>query len=260
MALCQTSCFLVVPSAYARMASTHPNRGLNGGNRRGKMTQRASFSSWCSALQDILADGHLPGDAAHRTMAPVPRRLNPPEDAVDMRQGAVLVLLYPGTNGVAFPITVRSERLLYHKGQISLPGGMQEESDSSLADTAARETLEEIGVPPEQLRFLGRLSPLYIPVRHSMVHPYVGCHSVEPVFRPNPDEVKEVVEMPLAALLDPAMSVEEYRLINGRRVRVPFYRVGPHKVWGATAMILGELAAILASTPALAQIPNHQAC
>ena len=224
------------------------------------MTQRADFSSWCDTLQNILSDGQLPGAEAQQVMAPVPRRMNPPEGAGHMRYGAVLVLLYPAAEGVSFPITLRSKRVLHHKGQISLPGGMQEQSDASLAATAARETREEIGVAPARVRLLGRLTPLYIPASHSIVHPYVGCSATVPVFHPNPDEVSEVIEMPLCTLLDPATRAEEYRRISGRRVRVPFYRIGPHKVWGATAMILGELAAILAATPTLAQIPNPQAC
>ena len=224
------------------------------------MTYGTDFASWCDTLQGVLSNGPLPGVAAQHVMSPEPRRLEPPEGADHLRHGAVLVLIYPGAAGCSFPITLRSERMLHHRGQISLPGGMQERGDASLAATAARETQEEIGVAPARVRMLGRLTPLYVPASHSIIHPYVACAATTPVFHPNPDEVSAIIEMPLDALLDPAARAEEFREIDGRCVRVPFFRAGPHKVWGATAMILGELAALLTSSPALAHAPNHAAC
>jgi hypothetical protein len=95
---------------------------------------------------------------------------------------------------------------------------------------------------------------------NSSVEPYVGYHSGVPLFSPNHDEVAEIIELPLHVLLDPSYKAEEYRQIAGRRVKVPFFRLGQHKVWGATAMILSEFAVILAATPELAHIPSHPEC
>ncbi len=92
---------------------------------------------------------------------------------------------------------------------------------------------------------LGELSPLYIPPSGFCVYPVVAYAAERPDFVPNPGEVAEVLEVPLAHLLDPATRDEEIWPIRGVDVRVPFYRVGHHNVWGATAMMLCELLALL---------------
>ena len=204
------------------------------------------ISVWCDALGQALA-GRLPGPAAQQLMAPVPRAGLNPADEDSIRQGAVLLLLYQTADGIALPVERRSEQLLHHGGQISLPGGTREPGDASLVDTALREAQEELGIEPGQVRLLGPMTPLYVPVSQHLVHPFVGCHLADPVYRPNSSEVAEVIEFPLRLLLNPDMQAVEYRQMRGERVRVPFYQVGEHKVWGATAMILSELAVILAS-------------
>lgn len=224
------------------------------------MTRSDDFSSWCNVLERILNSDSLPGPMAQRNMAPVPRQMSPSEEDGLPRQGSVLLLLYPTAGGICLPVTLRSERVVHHKGQISLPGGMHEPEDMTLADTALRETCEEIGVKPGWNRILGRLTPLYVPTSNSCIHPYVACCSSRPAYRPNPAEVAEVIEMPLRVLMDPTFRIEEDWEIRTRTVRVPFYQLGAHKVWGATAMILSELATILAATPELGHIPNHLAC
>ena len=193
-------------------------------------------------------------------MAPTPRRLSPAAEEGTPRQGSVLLLLHPDHAGVCLPVTLRSERVAYHKSQISLPGGLKERDDLTLLDTALRETREEIGIGPDDVRVLGKLTPLYVPVSHSCIHPYVACHPAKPAYRINPDEVAEVIELPLQILIDPRWTTEEEWEIQGQLVRVPFYQLGHHKVWGATAMILSELAALLAATPGLEHIPNPPAC
>ena len=218
------------------------------------------ISSWCDTLEHALSNGDLPGIQGQQAMTPVPRRLTPSEQMHPVRKGGVLILLYPGAEGMSFPVTLRSQRVLHHKGQISLPGGLQEVGDASLADTALRETQEEIGVGPSHVRLLGKLTPVYVAASNYNVYPYVGFCATVPDFSPNPDEVSEVIEISLDTLLDPTHREEEYRQINDRRVRVPFFRLWEHKIWGATAMILGEFAAILSATPELARTPNHPAC
>jgi 8-oxo-dGTP pyrophosphatase MutT (NUDIX family) len=201
---------------------------------------------WCDALGQALA-GKLPGPVAQQRMAPVPRAGLTLAGEDSIRQSAVLLLLYHSADGIALPVERRSEQLLHHGGQISLPGGTREPGDASLVDTALREAEEELGIAPGQVRLLGAMTPLYVPVSRHQVHPFVGCHLSDPVFRPNSSEVAEVIELPLRLLLNPDLQGVEYRQIRGERVRVPFYQVGGHKVWGATAMILSELAVILAS-------------
>lgn len=224
------------------------------------MTSDDRVSSWCDALERVLAQGGLPGAKAHRRMSPVPRRHSPFGPSRSTRKGGVLILLYPGTEGVSFPVTLRSQSVVHHKGQISLPGGHQEAGDISLADTALRETQEEIGVAPSHVRVLGRLTPIYVPSSNSSVYPYVGYYPTVPVFSPDHREVREIIVMSISTLLNPTHRAEEYRKINNRQVRVPYFVLGEHKIWGATAMILGEFAAILSGTPELVPTPDQPVC
>lgn len=187
-----------------------------------------------------------PGPQAHVRMAPAYRReevgtlIAPP----DCRRAGVLVLLFPQDGALRLPLTRRPQSVEFHKGQISLPGGAVEAGESP-DQTALRETGEEIGVPSAEVELLGPLSPLYVPPSNFSIQPWVGWTPRRPLFRIEPTEVAELIEAPLDVLLDPAtVQVEEWHL-QGGSWPVPFYRLGPHKVWGATAMILTELLTLL---------------
>lgn len=188
----------------------------------------------------------LPGLAAMLPMIPADRRamleryLTPPP----CRQAAALLLLYPQDAQWYFPLTRRAESLETHKGQISLPGGSQEEGES-LEQAALREAREEVGVDPARVQILGALSPIYIPPSNFCLHPFVGHIQRRPEFRALADEVAEIIEAPLAALLDPANAREQDWSLQGQIRRVPFYQIGRCQVWGATAMVLAEFAAML---------------
>jgi hypothetical protein len=80
------------------------------------------------------------------------------------------------------------------------------------------------------------------------VQPYVAELPSPPSYRPDQREVAEVIELPLDALLDPASKHEETRTLHDAQVRVPFYRYGEHIIWGATAMMLSEFEALLATS------------
>jgi 8-oxo-dGTP pyrophosphatase MutT (NUDIX family) len=126
-----------------------------------------------------------------------------------------------------------------HSGQVSFPGGAWEADDLSLEHTAIRETREEIGIQGE-MEILGALTPLHIPVSNFLVSPFVAWIDQHPVFHPEPSEVQYVIEVSLRQLMDPGVLDSEVLHHRGRPVETPFYRVGQEKVWGATAMILGE--------------------
>ena len=93
---------------------------------------------------------------------------------VDYRLSAVLLLLFPYKDDIYFVLTERQDYDGKHAGQISFPGGKAEPFDKNTAETALRETQEEIGVLPTAITILGRLTEVYIPVSNFLIHPYVG--------------------------------------------------------------------------------------
>lgn len=212
----------------------------------------APFRSLVPALRARLGEP-LPGHAAHAEMAPYPRRTDPKVISVEDKDGrpaATLVLLYPDAGGEAhFVLTVRQASLRAHSGQVSLPGGSLEPGETP-EDAARREAWEEVGAGPDAVEVLGRLTPLYIPPSGFSVWPVVAATPARPAFRPQEAEVAALVEVPVASLLDPATREHRARDLQGVAYEVPYFHLGGHEVWGATAMMLAEAAAVLAdATP-----------
>ncbi|MGO8693997.1 MAG: NUDIX hydrolase [Rectinemataceae bacterium] len=208
------------------------------GSSSGIDAVRRRFDGWMDGAPPIL-----PGSAAQNRMAPPHRGAL--DSRANYRDAAVLVLLYPRGGSLRFPLTLRSEATSTHKGQVSLPGGAREEGES-LLDTALRETREEIGVDPDGVEVLGGLSALDIPHSGFHVQPFVAVAREVPRFLPEPREVAELIEAVLDELLAEDAAQLEERRVGAEPVMVPFYRLGGHKVWGATAMILAELRELLA--------------
>jgi 8-oxo-dGTP pyrophosphatase MutT (NUDIX family) len=196
-------------------------------------------------LQRLL-QGPLPGAEAQQAMAVVPRAARPVGvGQSDMRQSAVLLLIYPWRDQLWVVLIRRSAGLRQHGGQVALPGGGREPQDASLWQTALREAAEEIGIAPSVVRHLGALTPLEVPVSNNLVHPFVGYSSRRPEFRLQADEVAGLVELPLEALLSSSEKAKEEWELPGRRALVPYYRYQDAVIWGATAMILSELEAVV---------------
>ena len=199
------------------------------------------------SLDDIRAalQKPLPGLAAQIRLAPEYRaaslRAKPPDGA---KPAGVLILLYPHDGAWYFPLIKRVEDGLVHSGQISLPGGSQEAGES-LRETALREACEEIGAACEGVEVLGELSTIYIPPSNFLVAPAIGYAPQRPDFHLDAREVAELIEVPLSILFDPQVVKREPWILRGVEVEVPFYQIGPHKVWGATAMILSEFGMLL---------------
>lgn len=160
----------------------------------------------------------------------------------DIIAASVLVPLVRRADGLHLLLTRRTDHLTSHAGQISFPGGRAEPRDSDAIDTALRETEEEIGLERGQIDIIGLL-PDYLTSSGYRVTPVVGL--VHPPFelRPDPNEVADVFEVPLAFLMDgmnhQRLSVE---LPEGAGRR-HFYAMpyGPHFIWGATAGMLRNL-------------------
>ncbi len=183
----------------------------------------------------------MPGLKAQCRMMPRPRpghKLYTEAEETSLKAGVMLVL-FPREGALHLPLIRRTGAVFHHRDQIGLPGG-QLEGEETFEQAALREAQEELGIPPEKVRILGHLTPLYIPPSNYCIYPVVGVLEETPVFLPDPWEVAEVIEVPLAHLLDPRHVLGEDRLIQGEPVRVPFYALGQHKIWGATAMVLAE--------------------
>lgn len=186
----------------------------------------------------------LPGTKAQELMAPSFRN-DYESDRNLLRQSGVLLLLYAKESIPHFVLMKRSSKLRTHSGQVSLPGGRKDKADDSYYHTAIRETHEELGVDEEYIELLGKLTPLYIPISNFMVHPFVGYAQEDLHFVANAAEVEEVLEIPVNKLLDEKSITEDSWEKSGKSYRRPFFAVGEHKVWGATAMILSEFRQLL---------------
>lgn len=192
-------------------------------------------------------EGPLPGLVAQKRMSPDERDVTCTPKNQEAKEAGVLVLLYLDhqKSQLYLVLTRRAEELLDHKGQISLPGGGREPGDPSLECTALREACEEIGVCSDDICVLGRLTPVYIPISNFCVHPYVAYISHVPAFLAQPDEVAELLHLPLVHLMDESNLRTERWVLRGKETQVPYFDVFGHKVWGATAIILYELVEVL---------------
>jgi len=199
------------------------------------------FPETLHALEKKLA-GSKPGLKAQLRMAPIPRPGHQAYSEVEdtSLKAGVLVLFYPQEDKLYLVLTRRTDKVDFHKGQISFPGGRQEPGEE-LEQAALREAQEELEVDPKSVRILGMLTPLYIPPSNYCIYPVVAIIESRPDFQPSQIEVAEVLEIPLDHLLNPQNVKKERWTVRGVDVEVPFYAFGECKIWGATAMVLAEL-------------------
>lgn len=196
----------------------------------------------------------LPDRLAERLRGPLPtligsrfepqafpwRRATPPPDA---RPAAVLMLLYPHEGQWWLPLTLRPDELPAHGGQISLPGGAVEPGETD-AEAAVREFHEELGDDGQPVRLLGKLSPHYVEASDFLVAPWVGVVAARPKFAPNRAEVAELIETPFSVLLDPDRLGRQRRSYRGVSYDAPFFQFQSYKIWGATFVMLAQLAVV----------------
>ena len=187
----------------------------------------------------------LPGPDAHRLLAPKPRPgWQPGEVPDDATPAAALVLLFSRDDAPHVLLTVRAGRLARHAGQVSFPGGLIDPGES-VREAALREAFEEVGLDPAAVRVMGALSPLYITVSDSALHPVVAIADTTPALCPAVDEVARLLPVPVARLAAPATLRRGTRWREDLQCDVPYFAVGGERVWGATAMVLGELLSML---------------
>jgi 8-oxo-dGTP pyrophosphatase MutT (NUDIX family) len=158
---------------------------------------------------------------------------------------AVLIPVIAHPQGLTVLFTQRTPHLRSHSGQVSFPGGRAEPADASAEFTALRETEEEIGLRPASVEVLGRL-PDYRTRTGYRVTPVVGLLVPPVAFVPDPNEVAEIFEVPLAFLLDERNRQRRTREFQGQQVGYYVFEYGERVIWGATAGMLVNLHKMLA--------------
>jgi len=161
-------------------------------------------------------------------------------EPAEITPASVLVPIVAHAAGLTVLFTRRTTHLKAHAGQVSFPGGRAEPGDATPELTALRESQEEIGLAPERVEILARL-PDYVTRTGYRVTPVVGLVQPPLELMPDPREVEEVFEVPLAFLLDPRNHRRQTRELNGRSVGFYEMPYEGHYIWGATAGMVVNL-------------------
>lgn len=197
---------------------------------------------------DSLRKEKLGGLSAQFKMAPKLRlQYNQNKIAANNpRKAAVLALFYPNSeNETCFLLTKRASYKGTHSAQISFPGGKIEKSDTSLQETALRETQEEVGVVPASVEIIRELTDVYIPPSNFLATPFMGFVAERPNFILN-HEVENKIEVLLSDLLDDTnVTTVVLETSYMKKIEVPCFKMNHHIVWGATGMMLSEIKELL---------------
>jgi 8-oxo-dGTP pyrophosphatase MutT (NUDIX family) len=155
----------------------------------------------------------------------------------DLKASAVLVPLFYSEGQYHILFTERSEEVVFHKGQVCFPGGTREPSDSSLLQTALRESQEEIGLEAKDIEILGELDDMLTLTSNYVISPFVAFVPYTHSLKTNGREVRGVFSVPVSCLMDETnFKQDSYS-----------YEYEGHIIWGATARILRQLISLLKS-------------
>ena len=162
------------------------------------------------------------------------------------KTAGVLALFYPNSESEThFLLTKRASYKGTHSAQISFPGGKFEQKDTSLQQTALRETFEEVGVETNQITIIKEMTNVYIPPSNFLVTPYIGFSNQSPIFTKN-HEVEELIQVSLDDFLNKtAISNTTLSTSYATEITVPCFKLNSYIVWGATAMMLNEIRELL---------------
>jgi 8-oxo-dGTP pyrophosphatase MutT (NUDIX family) len=153
---------------------------------------------------------------------------------------AVLLPLLEKEGACHVLFTRRSDKVAYHKGEISFPGGTIDPDDSDLLGTALREGGEEIGLDPRDVRILGGLDDIVTVTTGFIITPYVGLIPYPYEFQINADEISELIFLPLRALAEESHVEAPEVTWEGKTLKMYHFYLQDHVIWGATARILKQ--------------------
>ncbi|TVR19924.1 MAG: CoA pyrophosphatase [Balneolaceae bacterium] len=189
------------------------------------------------------SESSLPGREAQMKMAPIPldpEFVLPHNTSETAHPSGVLIPIFPDNeNNLHVILTLRTNSIR-HAGQISFPGGRRE-NDETLAETALRETEEEIGIAPSKVDLACCISPLYLYRTDNQITPFVGFLNDKPALTPNPAEVEEAFTASLEQLISPKYQKREEWHLTHASFDVPYWNIHRVPLWGATAMMMSEL-------------------
>jgi 8-oxo-dGTP pyrophosphatase MutT (NUDIX family) len=161
-------------------------------------------------------------------------------------RAAVLVPLFKKREECHILFTKRTDRVKYHKGEISFPGGVFDKEDLELERTALREADEEIGLKENDVHIIGILDDI-VTITEFIVTPFVGHFSYPYPFKTSLIEIAEMIEVPLSSLLDEDC-FSEREIIRGAGKEIVYaYQFENHVIWGATARILKQFLDLIRS-------------
>jgi len=205
------------------------------------------FLEFIDILKSEIGLG-LPGLDAQKKMITGRPDLSPEVIAQrNPKQSSVLVWLYPQGDDIYTRLILRTAYKGVHSAQMAFPGGTKEEYDTDLWQTALREAHEEVGILPDEVKYVGALSPVYIPPSNFWVQPYMGMteHNIPAVIQVT--EVQYAIDFDVRLLTEPRIK-EEKLIMNANiksEIKTPYYNIEGHTVWGATAMMLSEFEELL---------------
>lgn len=197
----------------------------------------------------VTTQNGLPGEAAHLEVLPLNRPLTSQvkNDSNLFRDSAVAILLFEKNNSIHTALIQRQEYQGTHSKQIAFPGGKMEPEDEDLVYTARRESFEEVNLPIGYGELITELTTVYIPVSRFKVNPFIFFLEEEPEFVPDQREVESIFTFDIFDLKrEDIIKRIDIQLPNGlKRKNIPYFDIEGKIVWGATALMLAELRAIL---------------
>ena len=160
-------------------------------------------------------------------------------DYPDYRKAAVLILFFVKDNSPHVVLTLRTDRVSTHKGQVSCPGGGFDSTDRDFLQTALRETHEEVGIDPSLVEVIGEFDE-YISIMGFKVHVFAGALNSKVEYKPCDDETEEIMEVPFSLFFNEEYYKCEKLTHEGREYDVYFYDFNGITIWGMTARILTD--------------------